>query len=251
MSPSRSTSSPPSSRPPCARSRRLTRATVNVLVEDLDAKAEAHKTKPIWLLARTTAPLRVKDPTAGKWIDTTPYLGAFVTPNSPAVLRFLREAVDHVPGKRFVGYQLDEAQVPLQVEAIYNALRQSGILYVNSLTDFAVDPGTFSQRVRLPSEAIADRMANCIDGVLLFASLLEGISLNPAIVIVPGHAFLGWQTWPQQGWCLLETTMLSTHDFAAARARGDELARHYGAAPGTFNSWSLGALRAQGITPME
>jgi hypothetical protein len=232
----------------------LTRATLNVLVEDLDARTELHQTKPVWLLARTTAPLRVKDPKDGRWIDLTPYLGAFVTPNHPEVMRFLRSAVQHAPGGRFIGYQVGAQHVEPQVEAIYRALRESGVVYVNSLVDFAVDGATFSQRVRRPAEALADRMANCIDGVLLFASLLEAISLNPAIVIVPGHAFLAWQTWPQQGWTYLETTMLASDDFAAACGRGAELAASFDAAhpqPGRFHSWPLPALRARGINPLD
>jgi hypothetical protein len=58
---------------------------------------------------------------------------------------------------------------------------------------------------------------------VLLASLLEAISLRPAIVVVPGHAFLGWETWRDSGeWRYLETTMLGTHPFEAAAARGDE-----------------------------
>ncbi len=40
----------------------LTRATLNVTVEDLDGRLEMEQTKPVWLLARTTAPLAVRDP---------------------------------------------------------------------------------------------------------------------------------------------------------------------------------------------
>ena len=46
----------------------------------------------------------------------------------------------------------------------------------------------------LPRESLADKEANCINGTVLFASLLEGISMSPAIVLVPGHAFLAWET---------------------------------------------------------
>ncbi len=53
------------------------------------------------------------------------------------------------------------------------------------------------------------------------ASLLEAASLQPAIVLVPGHAFVGWETWEgTDEWDYLETTMIATHDFDAARRRG-------------------------------
>ena len=234
----------------------LTRATVNVKVEDLDQKTELHRTKPIWLLARTTAPLRVKDPSSDRWVDVTPYLGAFVTPNHPSLMSFLRQAAELAPGKRLVGYQIGEDAIPPQVKAIYDALRKSGVTYVNSLIDFSMDPATFAQRVRRPSEAIHDRVANCLDGVLLFASLLEAISLHPAIVLVPGHAFLAWERWTgNDQWSYVETTMIGSHEFAEACERGEKLAAQYQGAlaqnPDMFTRHSLRALRTAGITPME
>ena len=74
-----------------ARVRELMRATLNVLVEDLDTgKVEIQRTRPIWLLALTTAPLAVRDPVTGGWRDLTRYFGAFVTPNAPELMTFLR-----------------------------------------------------------------------------------------------------------------------------------------------------------------
>ena len=79
----------------CAPINELTRASLNVLAEDLDTgKVEVHKSMPIWLLARTTAPLATYDPTSGEWKDMSRYLGAFVTPNHPSVMKFL------APGRR-------------------------------------------------------------------------------------------------------------------------------------------------------
>ena len=52
------------------------------------------------------------------------------------------------------------------------------------------------------------------------ASLLEAASLQPAIVLVPGHAFVAWETWEgTDEWDYLETTMIASHDFEAARQR--------------------------------
>ena len=67
------------------------------------------------------------------------------------------------------------------VKAIYDALQtKANIKYVNSTVDFNPDETAKTQRVRLPRETLKERQANCIDGALLFASLLEAISLNPA-----------------------------------------------------------------------
>jgi hypothetical protein len=239
-----------------ARLTELTRATVNVEVQDLDAKTEVHRTIPVWLLARTTAPLKIKDPSTGTWQDMTRYLGAFVTPNAPPLLSYVRKALDKHPQKRLVGYQVDAAEVTSQVRAIYDALVDSRISYVNSIIDFTPEIGMNNQRVRLPRESLSDQSANCIDGTVLFASLLEAISLNPAIVIVPGHAFLAWETGRNSNeWKYLETTMVSTHTFDEACTQAELTAAAWkasaGAGPAMLTLWSMRELRAQNITPLE
>jgi hypothetical protein len=238
----------------------LTRATLNVLIEDLEGKIEIHRTQPIWLLARTSAPLAVQDPKTGEWQDLTHYLGAFVTPNAPSLMAYLRIAADHHPDGRLIGYQGNPSQVEPQVKALFDALKfKSKITYVNSLIDFNPGLGTASQRVRLPRESLADQEANCIDGTVLFASLLEGISMNPAIVLIPGHAFVAWETWKNsKEWRYLETTMIGTHAFQEARDSAEAQAETYQTLKETheeplyFRRLSLKELRVdKGITPME
>jgi hypothetical protein len=232
----------------------LTRASLNILVEDLDSgKVEIHETYPVWLLARTTAPLAVRDPQTGQWRDMMRYFGAFVTPNAPSLMRFLRTGAQHHPQGRLIGYQGDKDGVTHQVKALYDALKQEGnITYVNSLIDFSPEQGFASQRVRLPRESIETHQANCIDGTVLFASLLEGISLNPAIVIVPGHAFLAWETWRNSGeWKYVETTMIGTHGFEKACSSATSTAARYQSRK-QLKMYPLNELRAtHGIMPME
>ncbi len=240
----------------------LTRATLNVLVEDLDnGKVEIQKTSPIWLLARTTAPLAVRDPSSGKWNDLSMYLGAFVTPNAPELMGFLRTAAALL-SDGLVGYQGDkEAGVGSQVEAIFNSLKEDAkITYVNSVIAFSPEEGTANQRVRLPRESLKNGTANCIDGTVLFASLLEGISLNPALVILPGHAIVAWETWDKSGeWDYLETTMIGgPHTFEQARSSGRSMAdtfktvRDATGNEAKFRLWPLRTLRVERrIMPME
>ncbi len=232
----------------------LTRATLNILIEDLDRKrVELHQTYPIWLLARTTAPLKVYDPKTGKRLDLTKYLGAFVTPNSPSLMKFLRIAAEQHPDGRLVGYQGDKDGVAPQIKALFDALKsKAGITYVNSVVSFNPDHGFSMQRVRLPRESLKDKEANCIDGAVLIASLIEGISMNPAIVIVPGHAMVAWETWRRSNeWKFLETTMIGSHTFEEACASGVKTAERYKKS-GKLNLHSIRELRTtHGITPME
>ena len=243
----------------------LTRATLNVEVQDLDARTELHKTIPIWLLARTTMPLQIKDPSTGKLTDNSDYLGAYVTPNAPEVMKCVRDAAGKHPGGELVGYQDPsnnpkgpdtEAIVTPQVRAVYDSLAASGVVYVNSVINFTPEAGSANQRVRLPSESLANRQANCIDGALLMASMLEAISLNPAIVLIPGHAFLAWETWGNNGdWSYVETTLIGKKPFDEARTMAQEIAKKWRTAgpmsQAQFRPYPVRELRAKGITPME
>lgn len=235
--------------------RELTRASVIVLVEEIGGTIETHESLAVWLLARNAAPLAVRDPSTGGWVDLSRYFGAFVTPNRREIMLFLRQAARRHPEGRLTGYQGD---VLLQVQAIFDALKQDAdITYVNSLIAFNPEESARGQRVRLPRESLEEHQANCMDGTLLFASLLEAATLNPAIVIVPGHAFVGWETGQNSGaWEYLETTMIGANSFEEARAIGKQKATFWeqraAAKPELFRRWSLRDLRAvHGVTPLE
>lgn len=240
----------------------LTRGMLNVLAEDLDTqKVEVHTAIPIWLLARNAATFEVDDPGGGaepSVRDFRPYLGAFVTPNHPDIQRFLRDAADRHPDHRLVG-DLDSPAA--QAEAIYTALQETAnITYVNAALAFNPRAGAIGQRVRLPHECLAERQANCLDGVLLFASLLEALSLQAAIVLVPGHAMVGWRTGTgDEDWQYVETTLLRTSKFAEAVEAARDSVEFYrgeqateGAAPGEyFRRLELSELRGKyGVTPL-
>lgn len=232
------------------------RASLHIQIHDLDGKTEQQRTFPIWMLARTSALLNVPDPATGLPRDLAPYLGAWVTPNIPPVFDLLRKAAGNLPDGSVASYQVDACGVEAQIKAIYEALQGVGVTYINSVLSFGAMPGVLAQRIRLPRESLAQRAANCIDGTVLLASLLEAASLNPAIVLVPGHAFLSWEVGDgTDQWDYLETTMIGSHSFAKAQARGRRLAEKYvelsKVRPSAFRRLSLRALRSQGIWPME
>jgi hypothetical protein len=233
----------------------LTRATVNVLVEALDGTGvELHRTEPIWLLARTSAPFAVRDPSTGGWADLTKYFGAFVTPNAPKVMEFLPKIAAKNPHGGIVGYQDGPAAVQAQVEATFAALKELGVRYINSTIAFGPDDGEVVQRVRMPSETLDSTGANCIDGTVLFASLLEAMTLNAAIITLPGHAVVAWQPEPEKdAWDYLDTVLIHDTDVAGAIKRGREHAVPveplFAIAGSKYNRWSIRALRAMGITP--
>lgn len=236
----------------------LTRASLNILAEDLETgKTEVHRTFPLWLLARTSAPLSVYDPAQAQWKDMSQYLGAFVTPNHPSVMTFVRTVADQHSDMRLVGYQGD---VDSQVKAAFDALKSvAKLTYVNSVIDFNPDAGAKSQRLRLPRQSLEERQANCVDGAVLFASILESISLNPAIIVLPTHVIVGWETAKDSNdWHYLDTTKVDSRTFEEAVSFGQTLARSMEKQAiatqndAWFRRWSLRDLRSvHGIYPME
>jgi hypothetical protein len=230
------------------------RATLHLRVEDLDCKPECHDTFPLVCLARNSSFNAVTRPGTGLPVDLTHYYGAWVTPYAEAVQDCIRRAADLCGAHMIYGYLgRGRDSVTEQVKALYAALREAQITYVNSVTDYGAGPGQHTQRTRLPREALAGKRANCIDGSVLFASLLEGATLNAALVLVPGHALVAWEAWPRSDdWRYLETTMIGTAEFDDACHSGQRLQEVYqGHSPSPLWMHRLADLRARGIWPME
>jgi hypothetical protein len=239
----------------------LTRASLTLLVEDVardGSGIELHRSMAVWLLARSTATFAVEEPTTGDWIDLSPFYGAFVTPNAPAVQAFLRNVARHHPDGTLIGYQGDDkGVVETQIEAMFNALKaDANITYVNSVLTTSPREGFADQRVRVPRESLQHQEANCIDGAVLYASLIEGASMSPAIVVVPGHAFVACETWEGSGeWAYLETTMTGSAEFGQAREAAEKTAAHYAELGDGWEGlriWPVQHLRTdRGIVPVE
>jgi hypothetical protein len=153
----------------------IQRATLHILVEDLDGKPESHDTYSIVCLARTSSFNAVRRPDTGQMA---------VTPHAKPVQERIRRAADLWPGGRISAYQGDPDSVPQQVAALYQSLQEAGLVYINSVIDYGAPAGQATQRTCLPRESLALKSANCIDGSVLMASLLEGASPNPALNMV-------------------------------------------------------------------
>ncbi len=227
------------------------------------------QTERIHLYARDTALLAVKT-FDGSTVDLTDHLVAWITPRRPEIEKLLRRAVDQHPKRQFVGYQgastLAQGTIIVreQARAIFTALKQDAdMVYVNSPLSLGAQAGEITQRVRLPTESLAaGSSANCIDGTVLFASLLELAALDPLIVIVPGHAFVGWRVWEgEDQYEYLETTMISSADFEAAQKAAHALYdeallkgffdRELFDPDGFARQIDVAACRAKGIYPLE
>ncbi len=215
--------------------RRITevqRCTLYVEVVDLDKKVESQDTYSLLLLARNSSFNSVVDPETGRPRDLTKYYAAWVTPHVEPVQSLVRKAAERVPGRRIWGYQgrPDPEATATQVKALFDTLKEAGISYVDSVIDFGAGPGQVTQRTRLPRRSLRHRSANCIDATVLLRQPAGVRSFHAAIVLVPGHAFVGWETWRGTDvwdFHLGNHCMIDSRDFEAARQRALKLYQRF------------------------
>ena|SRR5579883_1232412 len=188
-------------------------------------------TETVNLLSRETALLwRCQEDDV--LIDCTPYLAAWVTPRHPVIQKLVSQAAHKLSPIGLRGYNVpgnrDEQKraVREQVQAIFEVLHSAGIIYVSSSEKIqaSLERVQKTQLVRLPSEVIkSGGSANCIDGTLLFASLLEHANLHPLLFLKTGHALVGWHVSKDGTESeFLETIKLNTGDFQLAFQEGQE-----------------------------
>jgi hypothetical protein len=140
-----------------------------------------------------------------EWLDDTdsnPWLPSFVLPRDPAILKIINSSRRYLvgitddPAAGFDGYQSVDQQadepsagVDAQVCAIWTALvNEYRLQYINPPPAYSKQ----TQRLRTPSDILASNTGTCIDLALLLASCLEYIDIYPVIVLLSGHAFVGY-----------------------------------------------------------
>lgn len=182
-------------------------ASITLTLTDAEGLELATLRQPVELLAHN------EWGGVGSMADLIP---AFVMPNDPAVDRVLKAASDALrrAGKpdAINGYESKErTRVWQLVASIWSAVAGMRLSY-------ALPPASFErvgQKIRTPSQILEGKMATCLDTTLLFAAALEQASLNPLIVFIKGHAFVG--VWLQP----TEFSTLITDEAAALRRRFD------------------------------
>lgn len=147
---------------------------------------------------------------------------AYVNEDHPWVDLLLKEALDTRIVNSFAGYQEgDPNKVSEQVFAIWNVLQRRGVKYSSITETSAVVKDVASQHVRLLDESIRNTQANCVDGSVVFASVLRKLGLHARLVLVPGHCFVAYALDDEgKTWQGLETTMLGNDDLKEVDASG-------------------------------
>ncbi len=117
---------------------------------------------------------------------------AFVTPNHPVIAPVLTKASGIMKqwnaAPSFTGYQTQNPNhVKTQMAAIYAALHEEHIIYVNPPASYE----EMGQRIRLPHVLLEQKQGTCLDLSVLYASCLEAAGLHPLLIFTKGHAFAG------------------------------------------------------------
>lgn len=165
------------------------------------------KTSRLQLRAVNDVPFAFKDD-EGHITDQSYLFAAFVNENSPVVEVILKEALQWGAVGHFIGYQRSAEEVRMQVFAIWNVLQRHNVKYSSITTPSGFSEKVRSQSVRFVDEAFRMSQANCVDGSVLFASVLYKITIQPVLVMKPGHMFVGYHISPQGPLEFLETTMI-------------------------------------------
>jgi len=130
-----------------------------------------------------------------EWHGYTIYpelLSSFVTPNHPDLIK-IKSRVAEILEEWTSDPSLDAYQrenpkrVRDQAAAVYRALQEQNIIYSTHPASF----GDIGQRVRLCDAVLNQKFGTCLDLTLLYAGCLEALGLNPLLIILPGHSFVG------------------------------------------------------------
>lgn len=149
-----------------------------------------------------------------KFHETGIFFAAYVNEENPMIDQLLREALNTRIVNRFLGYQGGNSEVvDKQVYALWNVLQKRNFRYSSVSNTSLSSNVVFSQRVRTFDDALESSQINCVDGTVLFASLLRAINIDPILVRTPGHMFVGYYTDSKhKDMNFLETTMIGDVD---------------------------------------
>ncbi|MDR0505205.1 MAG: hypothetical protein LBH32_00065, partial [Dysgonamonadaceae bacterium] len=164
---------------------------------------------------------------------------AMVNEDHPLIDTILREAlqsgaINHILGAKynvFAGYQdIDENgdreyEVISQVFAVWYVLQSHNIRYSNITRTSTESEYIATQYVRSIEESFANTQSNCVDGSVLFASILRKIGIDTFLVIIPGHMLAGFYIDENHKTpFFIETTMLGNEDITKyGKKRGVEV----------------------------
>ena len=148
-----------------------------------------------------------------RYVSTRLFYAAYVNEENPLIDKVLREALNTRIVRRFLGYQSTPEMVDKQVYALWYVLQKRNFKYSSVSYSSLSSNVVYAQRVRTFEDALNSSQINCVDGSVLFASLLRAINITPVLGQMPGHMFVGYYTdSAKKNLTFLETTMIGDVD---------------------------------------
>lgn len=148
-----------------------------------------------------------------RYVSTRLFYAAYVNEENPLIDKVLREALNTRIVRRFLGYQSTPEMVDKQVYALWYVLQKRNFRYSSVSYSSLSSNVVYAQRVRTFEDALNSSQINCVDGSVLFASLLRAINITPVLVQMPGHMFVGYYIdSAKKNLTFLETTMIGDVD---------------------------------------
>ena len=237
-------------------SERFAQAHIRVVaLQDGIEKMLLDETVETLLYARRDFPWAISGFTPDEVLEL---VAAMVMPHDPAVEELIRNAAEYTDsGMMWAGYgdhvDDDDGGVWDRLQAIWQAEQDYDLAYINTWVSFA--PGSV-QRIRLPAEVLDQQSGNCIELAILYASAAEALDLEAAIILIPGHAYVGIRTDQHNAnYYFIETTMIGDTDFSTAvdyaKNLFDETLPHLEAGDSGYGWVNIWDARQNGILPLQ
>ncbi|GAB3927331.1 hypothetical protein GCM10028804_32310 [Larkinella terrae] len=189
----------------------------------IDNEKVGHRTVVATMRSVNDCPYYWEDDETGTGdLDLNYMYVAYINEDDPVVDEVLTQALqtDIVDG--FDGYQMgDKKRVDDQVFSIWFALQKRGIRYssISTNSSTGVSQNLYSQRIRTIDQTWNNRQANCVDGMVLMASVLRSIHIDPVLVLMADHCVLGYyRDAEHKDLACLETSMIGDLDFRKIRS---------------------------------
>lgn len=84
------------------------------------------------------------------------------------------------------GYQAGVPHVQKMISSLYQTFLDMGFAYINPPSSFE-----YGQKIRSPLQIFNQKNGTCLDYACFFASCMEQMGLNPVLLVMPGHAWMG------------------------------------------------------------
>ena len=145
---------------------------------------------------------------------------SIITPADPVVQQLagrINGMAAESYGQSIAASQSDDQCVAF-MSALFHFMKSNHMAYQSP--PGMLTQGNHGQHIKYTRDVLRNRAGTCIDLAVTWASVWEAVGLEPAIVVVPGHAFPAVKLPVSQKWIANESTMLNS-SFKEAIERGN------------------------------